>query len=182
MKNDKRINYHDYMEYKADFPKKGVIFWDFTRLLTTPSAFRQAIADIKYHFNVKSITKVAAVESKGFVLGSALAYEMSLPLCLVRKPNLTPGDILSRTFEKEYGFGEYNIKKDAFTKEDKVVLIYDILAGPGATQAAIQLIEETGAEVAGCGYVIELQYLNGREQLLGYDLFSLVKVQEKKIK
>jgi adenine phosphoribosyltransferase len=184
MKKIRKIksDYNNYIESRKDFPKDGVIFWDFTLLLANPDSFKQAIADIKGHFKYKKITKIAAIESKGFTIGSALAYELGLPLYLVRKPNLTPGEILSRTFEKEYGYGEYQIKKDAFRKGDTVLIVYDILAGPGASQAAINLIEESGAAVVGCSYVIELEYLEGREQLKGYDLFSLVKIKEKKLK
>ncbi|MGV8086149.1 MAG: adenine phosphoribosyltransferase [Candidatus Woesearchaeota archaeon] len=174
--------YEKYIESFIGFPKEGVIFWDFTPLLENPQIFKQAIADIKNHYSSKNITKIAAIESKGFVIGSALALEISKPLCLIRKPNLIPGKTISRKFEKEYGFGEYTIKKNAFKKGDKVLIVYDIFAGPGATMAAIELVEESGAEVVGCTFVIELLYLGGTENLSRYDLFSLVKIQEKKLK
>ena len=159
-----------------------MIFWDFTPLLENPKVFKEAISDIKKHYQSKKITKIAAIESKGFTIGTALAMDMEKPLCLIRKPNLIPGAIISRKFEKEYGFGEYNIKKDAFKKGDHVLIVYDIFAGPGATKAAIELIEETGATVVGCTFVIELLYLGGHESLAGYDMFSLVKIEEKKLK
>jgi len=178
----KSNKYYNYIESFKDFPRKGVIFWDFTPLLRNPKVFKQAISDIKKHFKGKRVTKIAAIESKGFTIGTALSYEMKKPLCLIRKPGLIPCKVLSENFEKEYGSGEYQIKKGVFKKADKVLIVYDILAGPGATKAAINLIKRTGANVIGCAYVIELSYLKGRESLKGYDLFSLVQIKEKKLK
>ncbi|MFH1174583.1 MAG: adenine phosphoribosyltransferase [archaeon] len=174
--------YKKYIASFDGFPKKDVIFWDFTPLLEHPTVYKQAIADIQNHYAGKAITKIAAIEAKGFTIGAALSFAMHVPLCLIRKPNLIPRDVLSRTFEKEYGTGEYALKKDAFNKGDEVLIVYDILAGPGATKAAIALVEETGARVAGCAFVIELDYLRGREHLGKYDVFSLVHIKEKKIR
>lgn len=175
-------NYSIYIESSKDFPKKGITFRDFTPILMNPKIFREAILDIMEHFKDKGITKIAAIESKGFIIGSALAYEMHCPMQLIRKPNLTPGKTISNKFEKEYGVGEYQIKTDAFCKEDNVLVVYDILAGSGATSAAIALLKKTGAQIAGCSYIIELAYLKGREQLSQYDIFSLVKISEKEQK
>jgi len=172
-------DYRKYLGSCKDFPKEGILFWDFTPLLLNPNKLKQALAEIKNHFKGKEITKIAAVEAKGFTIGSALAYEMEKPLMLVRKSNLIPGKVLSEKFVKEYGEGEYQIKENLLNENDKVLIIYDIMAGPGATKAAINLIEKTGAKVVGCAYVIELEYLHGREELENYDLFSLVKIKEK---
>jgi len=172
--------YNLFIESTEDFPKKGVVYWDFTPLLKDPKMFKKVIADIKNHFKAKEITKIAAIEAKGFTIATALAYELQKPLVLIRKPGLIPGKIKSRKFEKEYGLGEYQVRTDTFESTDNVLLIYDILAGPGATKAAIELIESSGANVIGCAYVIELQYLHGRKALKSYDLFSLVKIKEKK--
>ncbi|MDP2672571.1 MAG: adenine phosphoribosyltransferase [Nanoarchaeota archaeon] len=161
-----------------DFPKKGVEFWDFTPLLENPKLFKEKIKRIAIHFKGK-FTKIAAIEAKGFIIGSALAYETKKPLILVRKPGLIPGEVISEKFEKEYGFGEYQIKKGVLNNSDKVLIVYDILAGPGAAKAAINLVEKSGAKVSGCAFVIELEYLNGREKLKGYKIFSLVKIEKK---
>lgn len=170
------MNYQKYIESQQDFPKTGVRYWDFTPLLENPVAFRQAISNIKSHFKDKRITKIAAIEAKGFTIGAALAYEMSLPLILIRKPALTPGRTISEKFTKEYGKGEYQIKEKAVKNGDRVLIMYDIMAGPGATKAAINLVKKAGAKVVGCAYVIELEYLHGREELERYDLFSLAKI------
>src|SRR5258708_25628480 len=95
--------YIDYIESYTDFPKPGVVFWDFTPLHHNPKVFQQAINDIRNHFKYKNISKIVAIEAKGFILGSALASAMHLPFCLIRKPGLIPGSVLSEVFEKEYG-------------------------------------------------------------------------------
>lgn len=171
--------YKKFIKSYQNFPKPGVLFWDFTPLNENPKMFRRAITDLKKQVIRKKITKIAAIEAKGFVIGSALAYEMKKPLVLIRKPQLIPGMVWSEDFEKEYGFGTYEIKKNAIKKNDRVLIVYDILAGPGATQAAIRLVDRVGAQVVGCVFVIELEYLKGREALSKYDLISLVKISKK---
>lgn len=173
------VDYSKYIESCWDFPKEGVLFWDFTPLLENPAIFKQAITDIINHFKNKGITKIAAIESKGFTIGSALAYAWKRPMVLIRKPGLIPGKVESEQFVKEYGKGEYQLKEGSFDKNDKVLITYDIMAGPGASRAAINLVERSGARVVGCTYVIELEYLKGRESLEGYDLFSLVRIKDK---
>lgn len=177
-----RNDYKKYIESTPNFPKEGVIFWDFTTILENPKIFNDAIDDILDNYKKEKFDKIAAVEAKGFIVGGAVSSKSVKPLYLIRKPNLIPGEVSLEKFEKEYGFGEYQIKKNIFDKGDKVLLIYDILAGSGATQAAINLIEKQGAKVVGCAYVIELEYLNGREKLDGYNIFSLVKIKNKKLK
>ena len=109
-----------------------------------------------------------------------MAYELNVPLVLIRKPNLIPGEFYSETFIKEYGTAEYQIKNDAIDKDENVVIVYDIMAGSGASQAGINLVEKSGGQVNGLVYITELEYLGGRENLEKYDIFSLVKVKEKK--
>lgn len=171
-----RVDFRRLIQSVRDFPKPGVVYFDFTPILADPAAFRQAVGEVKRHFGHKQVTRIAAIEAKGFTLGSALAYEWGKPLILMRKPELTPGVVDSEKFEKEYGFGEYQLKAGQIGAGDSVLIIYDIMAGAGATRAAINLIERTGARVAGCAYVIELEYLGGRENLPDMDLFSLVKI------
>jgi len=176
---NRMINYRNYVESCKDFPKEGVLYWDFTPILSNPKVFRQAIADIIKHFKDKGITKIAAIEAKGFTIGSALAYQMEVPLVLIRKPELIPGKVLREKFVKEYGIGEYQIKDGIISETDKVLIVYDIMAGAGATKAAINLVKKSKAKVVGCTYVIELEYLSGREELAGYDIFSLIRITEK---
>ncbi len=171
-----KVDFRQYIESFIDFPQKGVVYWDFTPLLANPHALRSAVNEIQGHFSHKVITKIVAVEAKGFTLGAALAYAMEKPLVLVRKPDLVPGEIDSERFVKEYGFGEYQMKKGQLLQSDLVLIVYDIMAGPGATAATINLVTRCGAQVAGCAFVIELEYLSGRENLPNCDIFSLVKI------
>lgn len=167
------------IESYPDFPKDGVLFWDFTPLTARPELFRQAICAIRDHVKEKPLTAIVAIEAKGFILGGALAYEMGLPLIAVRKPNLIPGAVDREEFKKEYGYGEYQIKKGVLKSADRVLIVYDILAEAGATRAAINLVERSGAQVEGCAFVTELGYLQGRAGLEPYDVFSLVRITER---
>lgn len=176
MSKGTKINFKDYIESFVGFPKAGVVYFDFTPILAKPEVFRAAIAEICAHYGQKGISKVAAIEAKGFTIGAAVAYEMQKPLVLIRKPELVPGEVDIEKFEKEYGFAEYQVKKGQFNNDDKVLIIYDIMAGPGATNAAINLVERAGASVGGCAFVIELAYLKGRESLSGRDVYSLVQI------
>lgn len=177
-----RKNYIDYIESFLDFPKSGVVFWDFTPLYESPEAFADAIKDFSDSFKNKKITKIAAIEAKGFVIGGALAQKMHLPLVLIRKPGLTPGEVYSEKFEKEYGFGEYQIKKGEIEDDDRVLIVYDILAAPGAVVATKKLLERSGGIAVGVAVVVELEYLNAREMLKDLEIFSLVKIKQKKPK
>lgn len=167
-----------YIRSYPNFPKPGITYWDFTGLLADPAAFRNAVSTFVEFMKGKSITKIAAIEAKGFTVASAIAYETHTPLVLIRKPGLIPGEVYSQQFVKEYGTGEYQVKKTAFAPSDRVLIFYDIMAGEGATKAAAALIERSGATVAGCAYVIELAYLHGREQLKQYDICSLITISD----
>lgn len=174
------MNYKEFVRSYKDFPKQGVLFWDFTYLLKNVEARKSAINEIKEFLKDKKIDKIVAIESKGFTIGSILAYELDLPLVLIRKPNLIPGKFYSEEFIKEYGKAEYQIKEDSIASGENVAIVYDIMAGSGASKAAINLVKKCGGNVEGLVYITELEYLKGREDLKNYNIFSLVKVEEKK--
>lgn len=174
------MDYKEFVKSYKDFPKKDILFWDFTYLLKDIEARKNAIAEIKMFLEDKKIDKIAAIESKGFTIGAILAYELNKPLVLIRKPNLIPGEFYSEKFIKEYGTAEYQIKDDAIEQGENVIIVYDIMAGSGASKAGINLVEKCGGKVEGLVYITELEYLNGREELKDYNIFSLVKVKEKK--
>lgn len=178
MSKTTQIDFKEYLETFTGFPKAGVVYFDFTPILANPQVFRAAVQAVTNHFGGKEITKIAAIEAKGFTIGAAIAYEMEKPLVLIRKPELVPGEVDREKFEKEYGFAEYQIKKGQFCANDRVLIIYDIMAGAGATQAAINLVERAEAKVVGCAFVIELAYLGGREKLPSLDIFSLATIEE----
>lgn len=159
-----------------DFPKPGVKYWDTTPLLCSPPLFRRAVAAFRAHLADLEATCIAAIEAKGFPIGAAVAYAAELPLILLRKPGLTPGRTRERSFVKEYGTGAYQLKADALRGGERIYLLYDILAGPGATQAAAGLIGDAVAILVGAGYVVELEYLQGRQALSPLALCSLVRI------
>jgi len=165
------MNYTDFVKSYKDFPKKDILFWDFTYLLKDVNARNAAINEMRAFLNSKKVDKIAAIESKGFTIGAILAHELQKPLVLIRKPSLIPDEVYSENFIKEYGMGEYQIKKDA--------IIYDIMAGSGASTASINLVRKCGGNVNALVYITELEYLNGRNNLSDYDIFSLVKVSDK---
>ena len=173
------MNYRSLVRCYPDFPKEGVLFWDFSYLLKDVHARNTANQEIKEFLRDKKIDAIAAIESKGFTLGAILAHELQVPMVLIRKPNLVPGEVYSQEFVKEYGTGEYVIKADAVLPKERIVVVYDIMAGSGASKAAISLIEKSGGVVAGLAYVTELEYLGGREELAGYDILSLVRIRKK---
>ncbi len=173
------MDYKNFVRSYKDFPKKDVLFWDFTYLLKDVKMRKKAIEEIKEFLKNKKIDKIVAIESKGFTIGSIIAYELNLPLVLVRKPNLIPGKFYSETFVKEYGTAEYQIKEDAIENGENVAIVYDIMAGSGASKASINLVEKCGGKVDSLIYITELEYLNGRADLTDYDIFSLVKVSDK---
>ena len=170
--------FRPYVRGTNHFPKQDVVYWDFTPLIAEPDIRTKAVQKILDHFEGKQFTHIAAIEAKGFSIGSMVAHELHLPMVLVRKPGLIPGKILSEGFVKEYGTGVYEMAEGRLSAGNRVLIVYDILAAAGATEAAIKLIEKQGATVEGCAYVIELMYLNAREHLPGLDICSLVQIHE----
>jgi adenine phosphoribosyltransferase len=173
------MDFLPFIETTRDFPKDGVVFFDFTPLHEDPEAFRLAVSTLANEAASYFPDVVVAVEAKGFILGTALATALGVPLVLARKEGLTPGRVLREEFVKEYGFGVYEMKDGVLTPGQRVLVVYDIMAGPGASRAVFNLVENQGATVAAAAYVIELEYLGGRELLDEVPLISLVKVKEK---
>ncbi len=170
--------FRPYVRGSNHFPKQDVVYWDFTELIAEPDVRSKAIQAVLDHFSDRDFTHVAAIEAKGFTIGSLLGHALHLPILLIRKPGLIPGRILSESFVKEYGTGTYEMAENRLPSKSRVLLVYDILAEAGATQAAIRLIERQGALVHGCAYIIELLYLNARQNLSGLNLFSLIQIDE----
>ncbi len=159
------------------WPKPGVMFRDITTLLKNPQAFSYCINKFKEHYQDKNITKIAGIESRGFIFGAALAKEMGLPFVLIRKPGKLPAETISQEYELEYGKDRIEIHKDAISFGDRVLIVDDLLATGGTMSAACQLVEKLGGKVAGAAFVIDLPELKGREKLKKYDLFNLVEFE-----
>lgn len=158
-----------------DFPKEGILFKDITTLLNSPEALRFAVDKLAEYAESVGAEVIAAAESRGFIFGMPLAYNLNLPFVPIRKPGKLPADTFNAEYELEYGTDKLEIHKDAFDKGKKVLLIDDLLATGGTSKAMVELVEKVGGEVAGIAYLIELGFLSGRDKLKGYDICSLVK-------
>ena len=159
-----------------DFPKKGIMFKDITTLLNNSEAFKELIDFLKERYQDKNIDFVAGIESRGFIFGSALAYALNAGFVPVRKKGKLPYKTISEKYALEYGFDEVEIHIDAFrdVKNPKVLLIDDLIATGGTAEAAVKLIKKVGAEIVEACFIIELEFLNGRDKL-DCDVFSIIK-------
>lgn len=164
-----------YIRDIPDFPKKGIIFKDITTLLKDGQAFASAVDKIVDEYKDKKIDVVLSVEARGFVFGAAVAYKLGVGLIPVRKKGKLPHKTLSVTYELEYGKDTLEIHEDAFKKGDNVLIVDDLLATGGTTQAVAGLVEKMGGRIAGIAFVIELTPLKGREKLKNYAVTSLIK-------
>ncbi|MCX7876730.1 MAG: adenine phosphoribosyltransferase [Melioribacteraceae bacterium] len=160
-----------------NFPKEGIIFKDITTLLKNAEGLKETINLLYEHSKDKQITKVAGIESRGFIIGGALANKLNAGFVPIRKPNKLPAEKIYATYELEYGTDKIEIHKDAIEKGDRVLLHDDLLATGGTMEAAVKLIEQLGGEVVQISFIIELKFLNGIEKLKNYDLVSLIKYE-----
>ena len=158
-----------------DFPKKGIIFKDITTLLKDGRKFREAIDCIVERYKDKKIDKVVAIEARGFILGSVVAYKLGAGIVPVRKKGKLPYETNSVEYELEYGKDSLEIHKDAIKPDDKVLVVDDLLATGGTMNAVCDLIERSKGEVAEVAFLIELSFLKGRDRLKGRKIFSLIK-------
>lgn len=169
--------YENLIRNVPDFPKKGIQFKDITTLIKDPEGLKNSIDDIVAAFKDKGIDKVAGIESRGFIFGTAVAYLLGVGFVLIRKPGKLPAKVMSEEYELEYGTDKIEVHVDAIKKGDKVLVIDDLLATGGTAKAAINLVEKLKGKVAGIAFVIELTgSLKGREKLKGYDILSLVQI------
>src|SRR5229473_5519745 len=161
-----------------DFPKKGILFYDITTLLKDKLGFATLIDALSENYIGKEIDVVVGMEARGFIFGPALAYRLNAGFVPVRKPGKLPAETVKVSYELEYGSNALEIHKDAIEKGQRVLIVDDLLATGGTAEATAKLAASLGAEIAGLGFVIELDFLNGREKLKGYDVFSLLHYQE----
>lgn len=164
----------DHIRDIPDFPKPGIMFKDITPLLANPTAFQAAVNELAAHYAGRRIDAIAAAEARGFLFAAPLALEMKLPLVPLRKPGKLPHKTVSAKYDLEYGSAELQMHEDGIVKGQRVLLLDDVLATGGTMRAGCSLIEHVGGVVVGCGFLLELGFLKGRERLTGYDVFSLV--------
>jgi adenine phosphoribosyltransferase len=163
-----------YIRDIPDFPKPGILFKDITPLLAEPRAFQFAVDTFVEHYRGKRIDAVAAAEARGFLFAAPLALMMSKPLVPLRKPGKLPFDTYAFEYDLEYGKGELHVHVDGVAEGAHVLLVDDLLATGGTMHAGCRLIEKAGGRVAGCAFLVELLFLNGRERLHPHEVFSLI--------
>jgi adenine phosphoribosyltransferase len=161
-----------------DYPKKGILFYDITTLVQNPKAFAQAMDAMAERYVDREIDAVAGVESRGFIFGAAMALRLGTGFIMVRKPGKLPADVISETYALEYGEDTIEMHRDAVQKGQKILVVDDLLATGGTAAATCNLIEKAGGEVAECCFMIELNFLNGREKLAGQKVFSLLQYDD----
>jgi len=158
-----------------DFPKKGIIFKDITTLLKEGERFKEAIDEISNSCLDKKIDVVVSIESRGFIIGAAIAYRLQAGIVLIRKKGKLPWHTHQATYELEYGTDTLEIHQDAIKPGEKVLIVDDLLATGGTVGAAINLVERLKGQIVEIAFLIELTFLKGREQIKDYPIFSLIK-------
>ena len=157
-----------------DFPKKGILFYDITTLLKDKTGFSTLIDLFSENYIGKQVDLVLGMEARGFIFGPALAYRLNAGFVPVRKPGKLPAETAKVSYDLEYGSNCLEIHRDAIQKGQRVLIVDDLLATGGTAVATTQLVRELGGTVAGLGFVVELDFLKGREKLSDYDVFSLL--------
>ncbi|MCP4602638.1 MAG: adenine phosphoribosyltransferase [Proteobacteria bacterium] len=157
-----------------DFPKEGIIFKDITPLLLDPAALAISMDLLAEPFAERDITAVAGIESRGFIFGVPVAERLNVGFVPVRKPGKLPAETVCEEYALEYGTDRLEMHKDALGKDDKVLVVDDLLATGGTAAATVRMIRSTGAIVVGVAFVIELEFLNGRSKLEDLETTSLI--------
>ncbi len=157
-----------------DFPKKGILFYDITTLLKDKVGFALLIDALSANYIGKEIDLVLGMEARGFIFGPALAYRLNAGFVPVRKPGKLPAETLKISYELEYGSNSLEVHKDAIIRGQRILIVDDLLATGGTAVATAELASGLGAKIAGLAFVVELDFLKGRERLQKYDVFSLL--------
>jgi len=159
-----------------DFPKEGILFKDITPLLADPEGLRSTVEQLAAPYVSMGVEVVTGVESRGFIFGSLVAQHLGAGFVPIRKPGKLPREILSASYELEYGTDTVEIHSDAVAEGQKVLMVDDLLATGGTMAAACELVEKLGGRIVGLAFVIELRFLRGRDKLAGREIHSLVQV------
>jgi adenine phosphoribosyltransferase len=157
-----------------DFPKKGILFYDITTLLKDKLGFATLVDALSEHYLAKDIDLVLGMEARGFIFGPAVAYRLNAGFVPVRKPGKLPAATQRVEYDLEYGSNILEMHKDAIHKGQRVIIVDDLLATGGTAAATVQLAKSLGAVISGLGFVVELDFLKGRDKLKGCDVFSLL--------
>ncbi|RMD91498.1 MAG: adenine phosphoribosyltransferase [Alphaproteobacteria bacterium] len=165
----------DYIRTIVDFPHEGILFRDVTTLFADARGFRMAVDQMLHPFAGVRIDKVAGLEARGFIMGGAIAHQLSVGFVPIRKKGKLPGRTISQDYKLEYGEAVMEIHEDAIAAGERVLLVDDLLATGGTAEAGIRLIERLGGEIVGCSFIVDLPDLGGRKRLeaLGYAVQAL---------
>src|ERR1700692_4342582 len=157
-----------------DFPKKGILFYDITTLLKDKTGFATLIDKLSEYYIASDVDLVLGMEARGFIFAPALAYRLNAGFVPVRKPGKLPAETVRVSYDLEYGSNSLEVHKDAVKKGERVLIVDDLLATGGTAVATAELASGLGAQIAGLAFVVELDFLRGREKLAKYDVFSLL--------
>jgi len=157
-----------------DWPKPGILFYDITTLLKDPLALRMTVDRFVWLFAHQHVDKVVGMESRGFMFGPIVAYDLNAGFVPVRKPGKLPAETVEESYALEYGTDRLQMHRDAISKGERVLIVDDLVATGGTAKATARLVEQLGGEVVGMGFIIELTFLQPREKLAGYRLESLI--------
>lgn len=165
----------DYIRTIIDFPHEGIMFRDVTTLFADPRGFRMAVDQLLHPYAGMRIDKVVGLEARGFILGGAVAHQLSVGFVPVRKKGKLPGTVISEDYQLEYGEAVVELHDDAIMAGEKVLIVDDLLATGGTAEAGIKLVERLGGEIVGCAFVIDLPELGGRKKIeaLGMEVHAL---------
>jgi adenine phosphoribosyltransferase len=168
-----------YIASIKDFPTEGIMFRDVTPIVDNPEAYHEAVRLIADYARKRKADLICGPESRGFVFGCPVAYELGLGFAMVRKPGKLPRETVSCKYDLEYGSNELFMHKDSVKPGQRVVVVDDLLATGGTAMATAKMIEELGGVVAGFAFIIELEGLPGRENLKDYDVFAATVMTDK---
>ena len=164
-----------YIREVPDWPKPGILFYDITTLLKDPVGLHRAVDALANHYVGRKIDRVVGIEARGFIFAPMVAYRLNAGFVPVRKPKKLPAEVARADYSLEYGKDALEIHRDAISEGEQVLIIDDLLATGGTAAAVTGLVESLGGKIAGLGFLIELEFLNGREKLSRYDLHSVLK-------
>ena len=165
------------IRHVPDFPKKGILFYDITTLLRDPGGLREALDGLTTPFREKAIDLVVGIESRGFILGAAMAEKLGAGFVPIRKPGKLPSATITQSYELEYGSDTLEIHQDAVKEGQRVLIVDDLLATGGTACAANDLVRKAGGNVIGMAFLVELEFLKGRERLGETQLFVALRYQ-----
>lgn len=169
-----QINVTDLIREIPDFPKPGILFYDITTLLKNGPGFQHVMQTFIDKYTGRSIDAIVGIESRGFIFSAPLAYQLGVGLVPIRKPGKLPAETLQIEYDLEYGSNTLEIHRDAIQPGSRVLIIDDLLATGGTVEATCKLIEQLGGTVEEIAFLIELSFLNGREKLQKYPIYSLI--------